>query len=547
MITASGSRTANLIAVISILGVLIGLGVSVEAGNQRAAISGPLGLATDEERIYFQAGAALYTTDYQGRLQERLPLSELGLERTVVDMEAAGGELFLIDDGGRIHRCRPEARQCKAIGAAETARTFGTALDLAVDPAESRVFVASAAGHRVDVFGLDGTHLYEVEPRGGFLFPNELLLGEDGSLVVADTNHHRIVAVTPREGGSPIEWEFSARTELGREGRVWPAAMARDGAGDWWVVNMDNGMKRADVIAFSQEGRARQRVALPEGADPIEVAVAGERVLVSDFDGFRLFSVDVGTAAVEPFGDPDLRLALDELRATRLHWGVLRQGAFGVIVLFGMFGLIAVYLDRRDAQRALRRGRRPGDVRHPEQILAERMPPAGPDGWVWITIDPRHERTFKIVFGVLLVLLAFQVLLVAPFLADPRMLPAGVLLLIVPVVFYALLRGFARTRIGLAESRLHVVDVQGRRAEGPVDEAIYSDQALLLKGVMVNFRMFPQQAVEQFVMPHLSSARRSGRLALVWEVLRANRRWTGLAFGLLIAGFALLALMPYLV
>lgn len=527
MITASASRGANLIALVSIIGVLAGIGVTFEASNRSGSIHGPLALATDGTHTYFQAGSSLYITDHAGRLQDSIPLPELGIEGDVVDMEAVGTEVYVVEgDTGHVSRCRLAARHCDTVTTAATARTFGTALDIAVDAQRSRLYVSAAARHSVDAYDLAGRHLFEISPEQRFLFPNEIVLLEDGGIAVADTNNHRIVAVSPAEGRSATLWEFSVRTDNASCGRVWPVSIKRDGDGRWWVISMDGGMKKGELLIFSSDGQPERRVDLPNGSDPINLAGTSDRMLVADFDGFRLFTVTPDSLTVEPFGDAAVLRDLEELRARQEHWTLVRKAAIAAIVLFALFGVIAVFLDSRATRKAQEQGRQIGKVNHPEQLIQARnaLPPAGSDGIVWIGVDPRQKLLMKIVFFAVLGMLALQALLLAPFLADRRMLAMSLPMFLLPVAMYFFLRKMSGARIGIGKSLLHLVDVQGKRAEGPVSEAIYSNEALLLKGIMVNFRQFPKDALDRVVMPYLVEARKVGQFELVWQALKANHR-----------------------
>lgn len=550
MVELSDSQSANLIAVVSILGVLIGLGISIEAGNQTGAIHGPLGLAADDKNAYFQAGTSLYSTDHAGRLQESIPLPELGIQGNVVDMEVVGAEVFLVEgDSGRVSRCRLAARECKAVAEVDIAPSFGTALDIAVDVERARLYVASAAGHRVDAYDLAGERLFEIKPDPGFLFPNEIvLLDGGGGIAVADTNNHRIVAVTAAEQ-SDMLWEFSARTDLASPGRVWPASITGDTAGNWWLINLNNGMKEGEVFVFSSDGQPKRRVELPAGTDPIDLAAIEDRMLVADFDGFRLFTVAPGGLSVAPFGDAAVRRVFEDLQATKAHWTLIRQAAFVVILIFAAFGAFAVFLDKQATRKAAEPGRRVGKVQHPEAIAQARnlLPPAGRDGIVWITMDAKQKRLIKAVFAVVLALLVLQLIVAAPFFADSRMLLMALPMFLVPVLGFFFLRKMTGARIGMGNSVLHLVDVQAKRAEGPVYEAFYSDYALLLKGVVVNFRMFPKEALERAVMPFLAEAKKVGQLELMWRVVKANRRQMMLGLGALVLALVSLGALKLMV
>ncbi len=538
MIELSRSRPANGLAVVAMLGMLGALLLVGRAVTRMAGTAGPSVLASSDEAVYFVAGDALHVADTAGRLQEVIPLAALGLGRTVSHI-AAMEEFLLVADGGTgiVKRCDLVRRTCTKLTALPGARR-GEALALAPAPEAGRLYVADTANHALHAYGLDGRRLYRLDIEGGLKYPNEVLwLGRD-QLLVVDTNHHRILIVQDEgTGRTRLLQEMAAKNSLGR-GNTWPTAAARDSTGRTWVINSDGRLRNGEVIAYDAAGAARRRVELGENADPIALATLDGGVLLADFENDRLQRIDVDSGRVEVFGDAALQGALNDLGARRATGQQAQYLSIGLMVVFGLIGAVAGYLDwkaRREysAVRPPGVAIRQGAFQDPAAVCeASARFSLRPDahGIVWLHATSKHLRALYAI--TLLVALSFILMvatLVQSFSPLPLKLIAGLAamgLLVLGLNAWIVL-GMKRLRIGTDGKTLHVVDMFGRRARGLPETFVHTGRHLLLGRVAVpvpNPRgsMFDKEAFAALIDPLLERTPRSNEMTVLWRRLRTG-------------------------
>lgn len=103
----------------------------------------------------------------------------------------------------------------------------------------------SGSSHRILAFRRDGTLLRKVGGPGEFSFPNGLVVAPGGTLLAADSNHGRLVAVTDT---GEISWSIGRGGGAGDLGL--PRGLAVDDGGRLYVVEAT----AQEVKVFSLEG-----------------------------------------------------------------------------------------------------------------------------------------------------------------------------------------------------------------------------------------------------------------------------------------------------
>lgn len=555
MIEISRSRKANLLALLAILGILGTLLLVWEASQNVAQTAGPSALASAGGAVYFVAGDTLYVADAAGALHDAMPLKSLGVAGVVSHL-AVFGDGLLIADGtsGAVRHCSPARRSCTPYTNIPMARRGGA---LALSPAleVGRLYVADTDSHQVYAHALNGRRLYRLDIEGGLKFPNDVVWLGDDQLLVVDTNHHRIIVVQDEGGGrSRLLQEMAAKNDLGR-GNTWPTAAALDGHGNTWVINSDGFLKNGELIVYDAAGRAQRRVDLGKGADPVVLALSRGAVLVADYANYRLQRIDTNDYRVEAFGDGAVRDALQSLQGRRTHWQRMSHLSIGMMVLFGLIGAFAAYLDWK-ARRQLAPGQRSpgvlqtgGDATPQTVLTAAAQLALRPDayGVVWLGASRRLLRWQRAasVFSVLM-LGTLSALMLPRFEALPTelvVLLGSVLVLILGMDVW-LSNAMKRLRIGTDGKMLHVVDIFGRRGRDVPEAFVHTGRRLHLGRIAVplpnqRIAMFDREAFAAIIEPMLGRTERSNEMAILVRNLREGDPLTWVGLVVLVAVLAL--------
>ncbi|KAF0813594.1 hypothetical protein IGB42_01945 [Andreprevotia sp. IGB-42] len=355
-------RTRAALAITVMLLILLGL--RVWSSGQAAAISGPTHLRSgDDGKVYLVLTDALLVLSPQGQLLDEIPLSRFGVERLIGDFWVSNQQQILLragQDGGGLLRslrifnrvngdggdqmpagqvtlqwCALATGNCKPFaGGFRSNRTF----KLWRDAASGAFLVADTAQRRLLRLRVDG----EVEASSGqdFAFPNTLQLGPDGLLYVADTNHHRIVAVDPQVASFGAERNaYPVQMDILR-GRDWPNALAVAGDGTRWVVNAGPDMAHGDLLVYEKDGRIRHEITLPDGADPLSILIVDTRVLVADTGRFVIHVFDPAGNALPAFGDAAFQQELQQAAHAKLVYSRISTGAMGLLIMVFIAALL---------------------------------------------------------------------------------------------------------------------------------------------------------------------------------------------------------------
>ncbi len=382
----------NWAAGLGTLAILAGVWSAIEVGSQTAHLKGPSFMAPGtNEGVLVLSDGTLHLLDPAGRVRGRLTLKALGLPDAITAL-APLGEDFLVGEAatGSIQRCSWTARRCTpwVSGGNASRRELKHAFKIAATAGGERVYVTDTARHRLLVYDAGGHRLGASRGEPPMCFPNGLWVDPRGGLYVADTNSHRIAGLSTdpahlaatlsafptarlvgrwcrcEETGSsgivPLDdmLSFSGATPKAlagaRPGRVWPTVAQRDSARRWWVVNADADLRHGDLLRFDSDGAPPRRVMLPPRADPFDLVLRRDDLLVSDPTLMRIYRVDYAGTLVGELGDgafrSELRALAKRLRALKL----LRLALLAGLLALALGGLWLAKLELQRRWQALR-------------------------------------------------------------------------------------------------------------------------------------------------------------------------------------------------
>ncbi|MGD8629675.1 MAG: hypothetical protein PVH38_08240 [Gammaproteobacteria bacterium] len=306
----------NTLAILVILGFIAIIANSLRIFSESRHIHGPTVLTTDAAgKVYINIAATLHVLDATGRHEDSIPLAELGLHgATLTDLLALPDGRLLIgsSDSVKIRACNLSEHHCAPFIQSGTQPV--SAFKMAWDAQRQRLLVVDGERHRILVYDRNGA--LALESRGGeqgLKLPNTVLLTAEGTAIIADTNHHRLVALDA-ETLSAEHWEMPTGNALGTFRRIWPTDFAQAADRRFWVILADDLLENGDVVLFDSAQRPVLRLALPADWDPVKLQARDRDVLLAGFGSLELVRISLQGDFIEPFGDRSFREALAQVR-----------------------------------------------------------------------------------------------------------------------------------------------------------------------------------------------------------------------------------------
>lgn len=380
---------ANTLAVLVILGFIAVIANSLRVFSESRHVHGPTVMTSDAAgTVYVNIAATLHVLDASGKHADSIPLAELGLYgATLTDLLVLPDDRLLIgsSDSVKIRSCSLRERRCAPF--IQSGPQPVSAFKMAWDAQRKRLLVVDGERHRILVYNTDGSLV--LESRGGaqgLKLPNTVLLTAQGEAIIADTNHHRLVAL---DAGtlSAEHWEMPVRNDLGNFRRIWPTDFALAADQRFWVILDDDLLENGDVVLFDAARKPVLRLALPSDWDPVKLQARGSDVLLAGFGSVDLVRVSLQGDVIEPFGDSSFRDALAQVRDQRRSAGDWWHTWIwiAIVPLMSLAGL-AAWLDwkRRSPAAGL-------TAAAPASVI---LPESG-QGIYWLEPDPKIVRLWQ--------------------------------------------------------------------------------------------------------------------------------------------------------
>ena len=417
--------------------------------------------------------------------------------------------------GAGLARCNLQTEQCKSFG--QPPIDFKSTIGAYIDWRNDDVFISDTSRHTLRKYSSDGVAL--ADPKRGFKFPNQIS-GADELLLVADTNHHQVRVVDPRSGtfGKTVRSINVVPDEAQHDNLRWPSHFSRIGT-EWWINNMNNGMRDGGIYVFDNDWQYQRRITLPAKADPISILPFGVGALISDWDNDRIYRIATSGEMLPDFSSPGLEAVLEESRESRTFYRALSW--MGMVLLGVVFvGLITKAISspagKRDA--AL-----PDDN---EQIVLHS------DELVWFEPDSKTVRKIrlnhKLAFGALIGMVILLVY-VATVHGNPefatRMLPSVGSLIWMYALIYWMSRSNVGTAIGFQNDDIILRDHKGTESRYPVKAVVYYKAAIATPDMAVVLGQQPMPLYEpdlvtQQLIPRLAQAKAVSAIKMHGILLR---------------------------
>ena len=422
-------------AIAAILFIALFLGLRIWASARAVAITGPAAIKQGTNgSIYIMSNNILYVHDRDGNLLDKIPMSRFGIDlvigdfwvyktgdlllrRSVAQTLTVSGEAELFARTGVgekarlgtgesiLQQCSVETFQCKIFGKGEDVFDKITAFSLMVDEEAGITYLSDTNAHQLLMLDEKGNVLKRAADR--FRFPNHIMLDRDGLLYAADTNNHRLAAVTvEKEKFGAVEKEIKIIDPRDSLKPTWPMSLARAADDKWWVINAGADMSYGMVMILTGKGMFEQTVPLPAGADPLRLLAAEDTVLITDPVLMRVYRVSRIGALLEDFGSLSFKLDLSELRRERRFYETIASTSMWALL---MLLVVALVLARQARVQEAAGGAKQADPLPVARILAPLD--SGTRRYDYHNLLGIHRIRFAVLGVLLAVLLAFFLLI----------------------------------------------------------------------------------------------------------------------------------------
>lgn len=517
------------LAILFMLLFLGALGLRLWASGKSAETVGPDHIAVGQEQVYVHVNGELFILSSRGEMRQRRDIRPLVKDTSLIDLRVLrDGRLLLAHQRpAGIELCDPQGWRCAPLGRAVTANIRGQ-FKAVVDEATDTLYVSDFDSSRLWSGPKPDGEPQTVAGKEILRRPNDIAVDADGRLWVADSGHHRLVALAPkRDGGWEEAVSHDSRHRLARAGRDWPMMLALGPDGNWWVTQPTAYGGQGDLLLYHPEQGPRTRIALPEDAWPADLAALGDAMLVTDMDRFRIYRVDAATRAVGEFGDAAFR---ELMRAT-----YARKTQYQSMVGYSLFGMIAAgVLMIAAAFWASPRERRWSAPATPP-LAASGAPAPGLKETYWLRRNPKTEAMLRWMKPMSFVM---PVLMIAAFggiyylfigcadvsgmsaeqLARLDELEKMILVMVffavaTPIVALAALRSLEH-RLGTDGHRLCVRLSAGRQISLAPEQLVYSARQIAYQGYIFPIQtgkgqsLYETGEIETYIAPLLGRARK---------------------------------------
>ncbi len=407
-----------------------------------------------------------------------------------------------------LQSCNPDTSNCYRIGGDEPI-AMPRSYRLLEIPDEDAFVLVDTSRHRLLRYSLSGelqatsTDTSTTELR----FPNSVRW-VGNRLMVADTNHHRIVFLDAgiETFGKLLEEHRVLPEKARRKSAEWPTDVVNMND-SWFVLLKEHDMTKGGIYRFSADWSYSGMLELPENSDVIALAVWNNQLLATDWEQ-RVMSFSGTGERLEDFTSLELTASLENNIAEREHWSLIEKG-FALVAVFSFIAGFVVAV--RQAVNL-----EPGQtVPVPEDTAA---------GFVWLKPKTKGLRIFAVIC--VLATVAILPMLVVPDLSvDLRFICGGVIGFMLCSVW--LLWVASRARIGVCGDIVVLEDHHGERAAARGDMLMCNERVVVAGDKLIllgnaHKGLFDAQELRTHLWPALKDARNLSEGEQMMKMIQAR-------------------------
>lgn len=342
----------NSLAIVVMAGIIAGAGLIFWVSSERTKLSVPTSVEVmGDGDVAIATRSDLLIADEFGSLKKFSPLSDLGITDIVNDLQALpNGKLLLAEAGsGVVHSCSLISMSCVRLispgGGGFDPQA--NSVKITLDETEQVLYLANPWKQQISKYDMSGKYLGKVKVGGTLLYPNDMWVLDNGQVVIADTNHHRIVssADTGYRGAVPPSSIQRGYDEVNFSTRGYPLGVILF-SGKWWVVQSAEAAISSWISVYDTDGSHLFEVNLKDGDDPVVIEPYSDGLVLAVIQNnarIAMFDSDGEEAGI--FEGDGLFSYFEKVRNEQIQLNRIRYFAWAIIVLAGLLALFVVYLE----------------------------------------------------------------------------------------------------------------------------------------------------------------------------------------------------------
>lgn len=236
-------------------------------------------------------------------------------------------EYWDYSEESKLSKCNLNTKNCSPLNNLNIPWRYRTY----IDNKSNSLFLSEGTNHKIKLFSLDG--IYKTTLNLKSKFPKRVRKINDKYYAV-DTNNHQITFFNLPEKNSDISHQKTIFQN--NEGKQWTIdAVFFDK--HWWVTNADNGMTNAELFIFDEYGSEIKKITLPNKADPFDMLVYKNTLLISDIHLGNIYVFDSVNSDYKILSIPKLKKYADHMSKSNHKFLMLN---IGIWIVCGLVALV---------------------------------------------------------------------------------------------------------------------------------------------------------------------------------------------------------------
>lgn len=515
----SKNKKVNILFFISLFGIVSALLFLYYASDKSAKVQTPSFVATSPTHgVVLATDANLYHTDESGQLLAHYGVKELGLDTKISDLKISEDALYVANaQTHTIYKCSFPLTQCQRFTEVPNLHQL-TAMKIAFTPDQKNFYVSSSQVHKIDYFDINGEHLYTLDLRGELLYPNSIVVTKYNTLIVADTNHHRVLGIRNDDNKIEILWKLHFKGLYS-----WPVYLALDPNDALWIATLDGFLDKGEVLISSDYINTSEILYAPKRPKAMQAIQNG--MLISDSDHFSFVLNDFSGTSTQTFGDPALQSHLKNFYDEKEFYELevtLAQTLLGVFI-FILIGIAFYEVLHTKDKSSLFSAVEVDRVRAlKKKVLIE------PDhkGVIWLKMNTKRTKQIKMLaIAVAALSVASVVLLIVAGITDTEILTLmGIIVIVMEGSALFGLKAL-KQQVGVDDQTIYIRDMFNNIVSDHIKNTVFSGRRLFVgeKSVVLydghQELLFDADEFACYIQPLLEHAQKKGELQIFFEKL----------------------------